>query len=482
MKSDGFADRGRIHGQANAEAIALLYFEYPSSQCVYKHVAQAGESPGVKDPFDPFLHSSQVGWQHVNLRLIASQDRFQAQPQMGPIRTKCENTFMESTSTTTRPVGGPSARPASSTVCQAFSELSMAYACYAIGAIVIGLVSHGTSRADESIRHTRVFTQGIDGYVTYRIPAIETAQDGTLLAFAEARKYNWYDPGDADNDIDLVLKRSTDGGLTWSAMQIIEDPGEKWSSGNPATVVDKDNGRVWLFYIRVQPKRAGQQTLARTSDDHGVTWSDPIDLSEVAGVVGPGGPIWCKGGLLIAPTFGAKGLWAFYSEDHGKTWHAGESIPGNPGGNENQLVELSDGKLLMDCRQSSSIPHRWMATSDDRGKTWSNARPGMVTRNTTVACAIENYTQQSEGVEKNRIVWTGPRGGRKNMVIRVSYDDAQTFPVERLFGEGRGGYSDITILDDDSIGVFWEGSGRRRNSKWSLTFTRLTQEFIEPKP
>ncbi|MDA1178655.1 MAG: sialidase family protein [Planctomycetota bacterium] len=336
------------------------------------------------------------------------------------------------------------------------------------------------SCAEENVRHTRVYTQGIDGYATYRIPAIETAQDGSLLAIAEGRKYNWEDPGDGDNDIDLVMKRSTDGGLTWSPLQIIEDPGEKWSAGNPATLLDKDTGRVWLFYIRVQPKRAGQQTFARTSDDHGVTWSDPIDLTKVAGVVGPGGPIRTRKGVLVAPTFGERGVWAFYSEDHGKTWHAGEPIPDNPGGNENQLVELSDGKILMDYRQLKSAPHRWMATSEDGGKTWSKPRPGLETPTTTVACAIESFTTQSQGADVNRIVWTGPRRGRKNMVIRVTYDDAKTFPVERLFAEGRGGYSDITILDDESIGILWEGGGRRDSAKWSLTFTRVTQEFLEP--
>lgn len=102
------------------------------------------------------------------------------------------------------------------------------------------------------------------------------------------------------------------------------------------------------------------------------------------------------------------------------------------------------------------------------------------TPTTTIACAIESFTTQSRGADKNRIVWTGPRRGRENMVIRVTYDDAKTFPVERLFPEGRGGYSDITILGDESIGILWEGGGRRDNAKWFLTFTRVTQEFLEP--
>jgi len=98
--------------------------------------------------------------------------------------------------------------------------------------------------AAEDISHTDVFVSGKDGYHGYRIPAIETAPDGALLAFAEARKYNLGDPGMEKNEIDLVMKRSTDSGLTWSAMQVIEHAGERWSAANPATAVGRQNGRV----------------------------------------------------------------------------------------------------------------------------------------------------------------------------------------------------------------------------------------------
>jgi sialidase-1 len=142
-----------------------------------------------------------------------------------------------------------------------------------------------------SLRHQDVFVSGQDGYFAYRIPAIETTPDGTLLAFAEARKHNLHDPGFPEQDIDLALKRSLDQGKNWSRMTIIEDPGELWSSANPATLVDRTTGRVWLFYLRCQPGRSSRtarpgsddiRNLARSSDDHGQTWSDPVDLTEVA--------------------------------------------------------------------------------------------------------------------------------------------------------------------------------------------------------
>ena len=130
--------------------------------------------------------------------------------------------------------------------------------------------------AQGGLAHTDVFTSGQDGYAVYRIPAIETAPDGSLLAFAEARKYNGGDPGMDNNEIDLVLKRSTDAGRTWSAMRVIEHAGERWSAANAATVVDRKTRRVWVLYLRCKPgrntdtSRPGTDdtlTLARYSDD-----------------------------------------------------------------------------------------------------------------------------------------------------------------------------------------------------------------------
>ena len=275
--------------------------------------------------------------------------------------------------------------------------------------LALVLMGYGSGWPQSELRHIDVFTSGQDGYHTFRIPAIEAAPDGSLLAFAEARKYNRSDPGMEENDIDLVMKRSTDGGATWSAMKVIEDPGEKWSAANPATVVDKTNRKVWLFYIRSKPGRSSvtsrpgtddMQNMARTSTDNGVTWSEPIDLTSVArdlsdsnwrvSVPGPGGPIQDRKGRLIVAFWKVEppGVFALFSEDHGRTWRRGQMVPGGHGGDENQLVELSGGRILMDFRQNSG-PRRWMAVSNDGGKTWSE--PWEAVTVTPVACAIERF-------------------------------------------------------------------------------------------
>jgi sialidase-1 len=165
---------------------------------------------------------------------------------------------------------------------------------------------------------TDVFVSGKDGYFAYRIPAIEVAPDGSLLAVAEARKYTAEDPGYGVQEIDLVYKRSTDNGATWSPMMLLEHAGEYWAAANPDTVVDRTNGKIWVFYVRARPQRSSDtarpgtddmRNLARWSSDNGQTWSEPIDMTAVArdlhdsawkvSVPGPGGAIQTRQGRLI---------------------------------------------------------------------------------------------------------------------------------------------------------------------------------------
>lgn len=346
------------------------------------------------------------------------------------------------------------------------------------------------------LESTDVYVSGQDGYHCFRIPGIECTPDGTLLAFAEARKNTCDDPGGENNDIDLVLKRSNDQGQTWTPMEIIEDPGENWSAANAATCVDKMTGKVWVLYLRTKPGRNTHssrpgtddaQILARSSEDQGSTWSQPIDLTSASRdmsdpewattVVGPGGMIQDSKGRLVAAAWKWKpwGGFAIFSDDHGKTWQRGQAVPGNRGGDENQLVELTSGHLLMDFRQSEG-PHRWISQSEDGGRTWSEPRPGLTV--TPVCCSIERLSLKSGGSDKDRILWTGPSGPKRNrLVARISSDEGLTFPEEYLIADGPAAYSDLTILKDKSAGVLWE-----RDDYKYITFTRLPLEFFsEPQ-
>jgi sialidase-1 len=350
--------------------------------------------------------------------------------------------------------------------------------------------------AEPLLTHTDVFISGKDGYHTYRIPALETALDGSLIAFAEARKYGAADPGFGKQDIDLVYKRSTNNGATWSPMTVLEDPGELWSAANPATLVDRLNHRLWVFYLRSQPGRstdtarpgtADLQTLARWSDTSGQTWSEPLDLTAVArdmkdpawraSVAGPGGAIQTRKGRLLVPMWKAPfATFAIFSDDHGRTWERGQLVPGKQGGDECQVVELADGRILMDIRQEAGAS-RWLAESNDGGKTWAAPRSGLVV--TPVMCASERFTLHAAGDDRNRLLWSGPKGPqRRRLIIRTSYDEGLSFTNEQVVSDQYAAYSDLAILQDKTAGVLWE-RGVERGYQF-ITFTRLNREWLEP--
>ena len=142
----------------------------------------------------------------------------------------------------------------------------------ALSLVLVSLVSH-TSLAEDQPTKTEVFVSGSGGYHSYRIPAVILTPKGTLLAFCEGRKSSRSDHG----DLDLVLRRSTDNGKTWTPTQIVHEEGgdAKITIGNPCPVVDQDTGRVWLPFCRNNDK-----VLVTFSDDDGKTWGKPAEITD----------------------------------------------------------------------------------------------------------------------------------------------------------------------------------------------------------
>ncbi len=135
------------------------------------------------------------------------------------------------------------------------------------------------------VEKTDVFISGADGYHTYRIPAMVKAANGSLLAFAEGRKSAGGDSG----NIDILLKRSADGGRTWSPAQVVWDDAEN-TCGNPCPVLDESTGTLWLLLTHNLGTDHEKQIAARTakgtrtvwvasSKDHGATWTKPVEIT-----------------------------------------------------------------------------------------------------------------------------------------------------------------------------------------------------------
>lgn len=111
-----------------------------------------------------------------------------------------------------------------------------------------------------AVEQTDVFVSGQDGYHTYRIPSVIRAANGTLLAFCEGRKNSGSDTG----DIDLMLKRSTDGGRTWGAAEVIWDDAAN-TCGNPCPVLDETTGTLWLLLTHNLGTDREREIAARTA-------------------------------------------------------------------------------------------------------------------------------------------------------------------------------------------------------------------------
>jgi len=358
---------------------------------------------------------------------------------------------------------------------------------------------------------TDVFVAGEHDVAEYRIPAVVTTNEGTLLAVCDARVDR---PGDAPNNIDLVLKRSGDLGRTWGAREVVVDLPGQMAAGDPCMLVDRQTGAVWIIYDHVYPsmdalredapeRAEGAQPgyqgrvlflYAVRSDDDGRTWSEPIDLtpavkhpSWIGAMAGPGMGIQTRAGRLIAPgylrssgDFRQDGSHLYYSDDHGETWHVSAS-PG-PNTNECQVVELADGSLMLNMRSTRGHHCRAVATSDDGGRTWSAIRDEATLVEPRCQGSFIRWTDERDGHARNRLLFANPAHAesRENMVARLSYDEGESWPVSRVVNPGPAAYSCPTVLPDGTAGLLYECRGLPGASPGyaKITFARFNLEWL----
>lgn len=344
--------------------------------------------------------------------------------------------------------------------------------------------------ADVGLTEVDVFVSGTDGYDTYRIPSIIQATDGTLLAFCEGRKNGRSDTG----NIDLVMKRSTDSGRTWSNQIILWDDLHN-TCGNPCPVVDQSTGNICLLLtwnsgtvhegdITTGFGNDSRKVYLSTSTNHGQSWSEPTDITKDTKqkswswyATGPGAGIQIQNGpnagRLVIPCDHKEphdGKTDFYShvvfsDDGGVTWQIGGRSP-EPKTNECEVVELSDGRLMLNMRNyRQGAKARQVCFSIDGGESWDNQLQDDVLIEPICQASIRRITwPEDKAAQKGLILFSNPahKMKRRQMTVRASDDDGQTWTHSKLIYRGDSAYSCLVRLPDEMAGCLYEKDGYRK--------------------
>jgi len=337
---------------------------------------------------------------------------------------------------------------------------------------------------------TNLFTSGVGGYNTYRIPAVYQTTNGTLLAFCEGRVNSASDTG----NIDTLLRRSFDGGVTWTPQVVVWSDGAN-TCGNPTVVQDASNGRIWLFLTWNNGNDSQSEIQNFTSidvrkiyscysDNDGATWSVPVNrFAEVQpantrwDATGPGCGIQMVNGApgrLIIPANNRN----IYSDDHGVTWHQSASLPG--GSSESQEVEIAGGVLLRNDRASggnTAYNARIFCRSTNQGASWSalEIRQDL----TCPVCQASTITaNHPAGLNGRMLVFSNPSSTtRDHMTIKCSLDDGVTWPFSQLVYAGSSAYSCPTRIGTNQIGLLYE-----RDSYGKITFEKFAISALVSDP
>lgn len=342
-----------------------------------------------------------------------------------------------------------------------------------------------------------------EGFPNYRIPALAVTNRGDILAAYDGRPTAIDAPGPNS----ILQRRSTDDGATWGEQTIVhggkrEAPIEGYS--DPSYLVDRSTGDIFNFHVKsfdqgfggsrpgVDPQdRNVLHAEVSVSHDDGLTWQHEVITSDVTADLGwrsrfaaSGQGIQLKygkyAGRLLQQYTIINGAGVFqavsvYSDDHGRTWKAGEPV--GSGMDENKTVELSDGRVMLNSRDSGRSGYRKVAISDDGGVTY-----GKVTvdrelpdpaNNASIARAFPNAPQGSDRAKVLLFSNAGSTSQRANGIVRMSFDDGETWPVARVFQPDGMAYSTLATLPDGNVGLLYEpdgGNGGIRFARFNLAW------------
>jgi sialidase-1 len=339
-----------------------------------------------------------------------------------------------------------------------------------------------------------VFVAGSEGYPIYRIPTLVVTGKGTLIAASEARQK----VGGDWAEIDLVYRRSTDGGKTWGQQQILAD-GSKYTGpqnpaarrpkerakeitcNNPVLIADQAEGVVHALYCIEYAKCF----YCRSTDD-GATFSEPVEITAafdkfrpeyqwtVLGT-GPAHGLVLQNGRLLVPVWLSTGegghrpscVATIYSDDHGKSWQRGDIVVNTPelkNPSETIAVELTDGRVMLNIRSESAEHRRAVSISKDGAAGWSKVKFAPELYEPICMASILRL-RDNQGIvfaNPNPVGLGEPEKSRKraNLTLRLSRDEGETWPIAKVLHAGPSAYSDLAQGTDGTIFCLYERDGQ----------------------
>jgi sialidase-1 len=395
--------------------------------------------------------------------------------------------------------------------------------------IVAWLAPQAAMAAEPLLEKSDLFQGGEEGYALYRIPGLVVTAKGTVLAYCEARR-----TGKTDWDtIEILLRRSSDGGKTWSPPQKMADvPGPKTKNpvalaqklanpddvtyNNPVAFADRSGAVHFLFCLEYA------RCFYLRSDDEGATWTRPVEITAAFEkfrpeydwkvlATGPAHGIQLRTGRLVVPVWLSTGTGGhaqrpsvtatIYSDDHGATWQRGEiAVPNTETWifpNETVIAELADGDVMLNVRSEAKQHRRLVTTSKDGATGWTTPRFDEALLEPICMASMVRFSQQPQA-DRNRLLFCNPHNldrldgkeaegksrDRRNLSIKLSYDEGQTWPVNKTLEAGYGAYSDLAVLSDGTILCLYErgrdadlAKNKATSYAW-LTLARFNLEWL----
>jgi len=349
--------------------------------------------------------------------------------------------------------------------------------------IASSISSYKWNTADQEPFSIPLFSAAMDDTIScYRIPSLVTATNGDLIAAVDQRVSSCGDLN-SNETINIVMRRSTDQGKSWSAIAPIVDFPEGQSASDPSMIVDPVTETIFLFYNFMDLRRSKNQYQFHLikSNDHGRSWSAPEDitnqitkkewLTDFKFITSGRGSVTKSGELLHTMVNLKRGLFVFGSKDHGNSWYL-KPTSIQPA-DESKIIEVADGQLMINSRVNGA-GYRYVHRSIDQGLSW-NSSLDLTLRDPGCNATLISYPLSSNKAPQHLLLFANSNSSndRINLTVRVSYDQGRTWSKGKTIYRGSSAYSSMTALTNGDIGLLFEKDAYSR-----IEFVRFSLKWL----